>query len=32
MNEVLRAMLKHADEQKIPRNYVVVDVDALSLI
>jgi primosomal protein N' (replication factor Y) len=32
MNDVLRAMLTHADEQKIPRNHVVVDVDALSLI
>ncbi|MGA2902252.1 MAG: primosomal protein N' [Candidatus Korobacteraceae bacterium] len=32
MNEVLRAMLAHADTQKIPRNHVVVDVDALSLI
>ena len=32
MNDVLRAMLEHADTQKIPRNHVVVDVDALSLI
>ncbi len=32
MNHVLRAMLDHAAEQKIPRNNVVVDVDALSLI
>jgi primosomal protein N' (replication factor Y) len=32
MNEVLRAMLEHADKQKILRNHVVVDVDALSLI
>ena len=32
MNHVLRAMLDHAVEQKIPRNNVVVDVDALSLI
>jgi primosomal protein N' (replication factor Y) (superfamily II helicase) len=32
MNGVLRAMLDHATEQKIPRNNVVVDVDALSLI
>ena len=32
MNGVLRAMLGHADEQKIPRNHLVVDVDALSLI
>ncbi len=32
MNHVLRSMLDHAAEQKIPRNNVVVDVDALSLI
>ncbi len=32
MNGVLRAMLEHAAAQKIPRNNVVVDVDALSLI
>ena len=32
MNGVLRAMLEHADKQKIPRNHLVVDVDALSLI
>jgi primosomal protein N' (replication factor Y) len=32
MNDVLRAMLQHADTQKIPRNHIVVDVDALSLI
>jgi primosomal protein N' (replication factor Y) (superfamily II helicase) len=32
MNAVLRSMLEHAVEQKIPRNNVVVDVDALSLI
>ena len=32
MNTLLRAMLEHADEQKIPRTNVVVDVDALSLI
>ena len=32
INNVLRAMLEHADTQKIPRNHVVVDVDALSLI
>jgi primosomal protein N' (replication factor Y) len=32
MNGVLRAMLEHASTQKIPRNNVVVDVDALSLI
>ncbi|HUI83997.1 MAG TPA: primosomal protein N', partial [Candidatus Binatia bacterium] len=32
MNRVLRAMLEHAAAQKIPRNNIVVDVDALSLI
>ena len=32
MNGVLRSMLEYADTQKIPRNNVVVDVDALSLI
>src|SRR5271169_3493483 len=32
MNAVLRSMLEYASEQKIPRNNVVVDVDALSLI
>ncbi len=32
MNAVLRSMLEHASAQKIPRNGVVVDVDALSLI
>ncbi|MFZ0313644.1 MAG: primosomal protein N' [Candidatus Korobacteraceae bacterium] len=32
MNDVLRAMLEHADTKKIPRNHIVVDVDALSLI
>jgi primosomal protein N' (replication factor Y) len=32
MNGVLRAMLQHADSKKIPRNHLVVDVDALSLI
>ncbi len=32
MNSVLRAMLEHAVSKKIPRNNVVVDVDALSLI
>jgi primosomal protein N' (replication factor Y) len=32
MNSVLRAMLDHASEQKIPRNNLIVDVDALSLI
>ena len=32
MNAVLRAMLEHVTEQKIPRNNVMVDVDALSLL
>jgi len=32
MNTLLRAMLEHAAEQKILRNNLVVDVDALSLI
>ena len=32
MNSVLRAMLDHATEQRIPRSNLVVDVDALSLI
>jgi primosomal protein N' (replication factor Y) len=32
MNTALRSMLAYADAQKIPRNNVVVDVDALSLI
>lgn len=32
MNTLLRAMLDHAAAQKIPRNNVVVDVDAVSLI
>ena len=32
MNNLLRAMLQHAAAQKIPRNNVVVDVDALSLV
>src|SRR5215471_7786931 len=32
MNTLLRAMLEHAAEQKIPRNHVVVDVDALSMV
>ncbi len=32
MNTVLRAMLEHADAQKIPRTHIVVDVDALSLV
>lgn len=32
MNNVLRSMLDYATQQKIPRNNLVVDVDALSLI
>ena len=32
MNAALRAMLRHAAQQRIPPNNVVVDVDALSLI
>ena len=32
LNALLRAMLAHAAEQKIPRPNVVVDVDALSLL
>ena len=32
MNGVLRAMLKFADENDIPRTNVVADVDALSLM
>jgi len=32
MNAALRSMLAYAEAQKIPRNNVVVDVDALSLI
>ena len=32
LNEVLRAMLRHAAEQKIPRTNVIVDVDPLSLL
>jgi primosomal protein N' (replication factor Y) len=32
LNEVLRAMLAHAAEEKIPRGNMVVDVDALSLL
>src|SRR5579862_467458 len=32
MNTLLRAVLDHAVQQKIPRNNVVVDVDALSLV
>jgi primosomal protein N' len=32
LNELLRAMLGHAAEQKIPRTNVIVDVDPLSLL
>ncbi len=32
LNELLRAMLAYAAEQKIPRTNVVVDVDALSMM
>src|SRR5580704_2726837 len=32
MNSALRSMLAYAETQKIPRNNLVVDVDALSLI
>jgi primosomal protein N' len=32
MNGVLRAMIDHASEHKIPRTNLVVDVDALSLV
>jgi primosomal protein N' (replication factor Y) len=32
MNRVLRAMIDHAIEKKIPRTNLVVDVDALSLV
>ncbi|MDP9269034.1 MAG: primosomal protein N' [Acidobacteriota bacterium] len=32
LNEILRAMLGHAVEQKIPRTNVIVDVDPLSLL
>jgi primosomal protein N' (replication factor Y) len=32
MNTVLRSMIDHAIQQKIPRSNLVVDVDALSLI
>ncbi len=32
LNAALRAMLKHAGEQRIPRTNVIVDVDALSLL
>jgi primosomal protein N' (replication factor Y) len=32
MNALLRAMLEHAVEQKIPRTNLVVDVDAVSMI
>jgi primosomal protein N' (replication factor Y) len=32
LNVLLRAMLAHAEEQKIPRTNVIVDVDALWLM
>jgi len=32
MNTVLRAMIAHAVESKIPRTNLVVDVDALSVL
>jgi hypothetical protein len=32
MNNVLRAMIEHAVENKIPRTNLVVDVDALSVV
>ncbi len=32
LNAALRAMLKHATEQRVPRTNVIVDVDALSLL
>ena len=32
MNTVLRALLEHAGLKKVPRNNVVVDVDAVSLV
>jgi primosomal protein N' (replication factor Y) len=32
LNMALRRMLAFADEQKIPRTHVIVDVDALSLL
>ena len=32
LNELLRAMLEHAAEQKVPRTNVIVDVDPLSLL
>jgi len=32
MNNVLRAMIEHALEMKIPRTNLVVDVDALSVV
>jgi len=31
LNSVLRAMLTSAQEQKIPRTSIIVDVDAISL-
>jgi primosomal protein N' (replication factor Y) len=32
LNAALRAMLRHAVEQRVPRTNVIVDVDALSLL
>jgi primosomal protein N' (replication factor Y) len=32
LNSLLRAMLRHAEEQHVPRSNVVVDVDAISLL
>jgi primosomal protein N' (replication factor Y) len=32
LNEALRGMLAHADEARIPRRNLIVDVDALRLM
>ena len=32
LNALLRAMLRHAEEQRVPRSNLVVDVDAISLL
>ena len=32
LNSLLRAMLRHAAEQRVPRSNLVVDVDAISLL
>ncbi len=32
LNSLLRAMLRHAEEQHVPRSNLVVDVDAISLL